>query len=167
MEAFGVGKHDAVELLPLVFLDGAALEGFKVEADGGDGCFELVRDGVQVGVLALIAADLAYEKDSVEDDAGEQGGEEDDAENKQGDAALVEDDPADVQRDGDTGEQDTEDDGKGDGTATLGEVHGRTVLRRWTLCGDPVVARDHTGTAARRLCAGRWSSWCWRRSPSP
>lgn len=39
VEALGVGEHDAVELLALAFVDGPALEGFKVEADGGDGRF--------------------------------------------------------------------------------------------------------------------------------
>lgn len=61
-------------------------------------------DGVEEGVLPLIATDFAHEKDRIEDDAGEQGGKEDDAEDKQGDAALVEDDPADVKGDGNAGE---------------------------------------------------------------
>ena len=125
MKALRVGEHDAVELLPLVFVYGAALQGFEVEADGGDGGLELVGDGVEEGVLALVAADFSYEEDSVEDDAGEQGGEEDDAEDEQGDAALVEDDPADVEGDGNAGEQDSEDDGESDGTAALSEIHGR------------------------------------------
>jgi hypothetical protein len=82
-EAVGVGEHDAVELLALGFGDVAALEGFEVEADGGDGGFELVGDGVEEGVLALVAADFADEEDGVEDDAGDQQGEEDDAEDEE------------------------------------------------------------------------------------
>jgi hypothetical protein len=36
-----------------------ALERIEIEADGGDGGFELVGDGVKEGVLALVAADFA------------------------------------------------------------------------------------------------------------
>src|ERR1700689_3160222 len=57
-KAVGVGEHDFVELLALSFGDFATLEGFEIEADGGDGGFELVGDGVEEGVLALVAADL-------------------------------------------------------------------------------------------------------------
>ena len=38
-ETVGVGEHDLVELLALRLVDGAALEGLKVEADAGDGGF--------------------------------------------------------------------------------------------------------------------------------
>ena len=75
---------------------GAALEGFEVEADAGDGSFELVGDGVEEGVLTLVAADLADQEDGVEDDAGDEGGEEDDAEDGEGDGALVEEEPGDL-----------------------------------------------------------------------
>ena len=98
-----IGEHDAVEVLALGLGDVAALQGFKVEADGGDGGFELVGDGVEEGVLALVAADLADEEDGVEDDAGGQQGEEKDAEDERKDAAFMEDDVADVQVDGDAG----------------------------------------------------------------
>ncbi len=122
-EAVGVGEHDAVELLALLVGDGALLEGFKVETDGGDGSFELVGDGVEERVLALIAADFPDEEDGVEDDPGGECGEEDDAEDEDGESALVEDDPADVEGHRDAGERDAEEDGEGDGTAALGEVH--------------------------------------------
>ena len=92
-EAVGVGEHDGVELLALGFVDGAALEGFEVEADAGDGGLELVGDGVEEGVLALVAADFADEEDGVEDDAGDEEREENDAEDGEGDGALVEEDP--------------------------------------------------------------------------
>jgi hypothetical protein len=38
-EAVGVGEHDLVELLALGLFEGAALEGFEVEADAGNGGF--------------------------------------------------------------------------------------------------------------------------------
>ena len=79
-QAVGVGEHDSVEVLALGFGDVAALQGFEVEADGGDGGFELVGDGVEEGVLALVAADFADQEDGVENDAGDQQAEEDDAE---------------------------------------------------------------------------------------
>ena len=101
-----------------------ALEGFEVEADGGDGGLELVGDGVEEGVLALVAADLADQEDGVEDDAGGEQAEEDEAEDEQGDAALVEDDPGDVEGDEADDYEHTEGDGKGDGSAASVDVHG-------------------------------------------
>ena len=58
-ETVGVRQHDFVELLALGFLKRTSLEGFEVEADARDGGFELVGDGVEEGVLTLVAADLA------------------------------------------------------------------------------------------------------------
>jgi hypothetical protein len=80
-EAVAVLAHDGVERWRWARRrEVAALEGFEVEADAGDGGFELVGDGVEEGVLALVAADFADEEDGVEDDAGDEDGEEDDAE---------------------------------------------------------------------------------------
>ena len=64
-EPVGVGEHDLVELLFLFFGGCTTLEGFQVEADAGDGGFELVGDGVEEGVLTLVAPDLADQKDGV------------------------------------------------------------------------------------------------------
>ncbi len=80
------------------------LEGFEVEADAGDGGLELVGDGFEEGVLALVAADLADQEDGVDDDAGDEDGEEDDAEEVDGEAAAVVVDPGDVEDDGEGGE---------------------------------------------------------------
>jgi len=124
-ETVGVGQHDLVEVLSLGLFDGAALEGFEVEADGGDGGLELVGNGVEEGVLTLIAADLADEEDGVEHDAGDESREEDDAKNEKGDGALAaDDDPADVERDGETDEENAEGDKEGDGSTASGDVHG-------------------------------------------
>lgn len=122
-EAVGVGEHDLVELLSLLFGGGAALEGFEVEAGAGDGGFELVGDGVEEGVLALVAADLADEEDSVEGDAGDEESEEDDAEDGEDDGALVEEDPADVEGDETADEERAEGDKEGDRSAASGDVH--------------------------------------------
>jgi hypothetical protein len=97
-----------VELLLLFLGDGVALEGFEVEADAGDGGLELVGDGVEEGVLALVAADFADQEDGVEDDSGDQQSEEDDAEDDKQEAALVDDDPGDVEGDKATDDEDSE-----------------------------------------------------------
>jgi hypothetical protein len=124
-EAVRVGEHDLVELLFLGVVDdiGAALEGFEIETDAGDGGFELVGDGVEEGVLALVAADLADEEDGVEDHTGDEGGEEEDAEYDEGKGALVEDDPGAL-GDGEADEDGAEGDEEGDGSAASGDVHG-------------------------------------------
>jgi hypothetical protein len=123
-EAVGVGEHDLVELLPLRFFDRAALEGFEVEADAGDGGFEFVGDGVEEGVLTLVAADLADEEDCVENDAGYESGEQDDAEDDKSDVASVENDPGYVEGNETADKQSAEGDEEGDSSAASGDVHG-------------------------------------------
>jgi hypothetical protein len=123
-EAAGVGEHDAVELLALGLGDVAALEGFEIEADGGDGGLEFVGDGVEEGVLALVAADLANEEDGVEHDTGDEQPEENEAEDDERESALVENDPGDV-KDQRRAERDyAEGDEEGDGSASSVDVHG-------------------------------------------
>ncbi len=122
-EAVGVGEHDFVELLALRFGDLTALESLEVEADGGDGSFELVGDGVEEGILALVAAQFADQEDGVEDDSADEHAEEDDSEDQREDAAFVEDDVTDVEVDGDADEDRPKGDGKGDGATSSGDVH--------------------------------------------
>ena len=138
-EAVGVSEHDGVKLLPLGFVDGAALEGFEIEPDAGDGSFELVGDGVEEGILTLIAADLADQEDGVEDDAGDEDGEENDADDEDGDALLVVDDVGDVEGDGDADEEDAQGDEGGDGSAASGNVHG---LKKYRGSGNICVIRE-------------------------
>jgi hypothetical protein len=123
-EAVGVCEHDGVELLTLGLVDGAALEGFKIETDAGDGSLKLVGDGVEEGVLALVTAYLADQEDGVEDDAGDKDGEENDADDEDGDAFLVVDDVGDVEGDGDADEEDAQGNKCGDGSAASCDVHG-------------------------------------------
>jgi hypothetical protein len=122
-ETVGVGEHVGVELLALTVVDWPSLEGLEVEADARDGGLELVGYGVEEGVLTLVAADLADEEDSVEDDSGDEYGEEDKAEDSEGDCALVEEYPGAL-RDGEADENGAEGDEKGDGSAASGDVHG-------------------------------------------
>jgi len=125
-ETVGVGEHDLVELLFLFFRGRAALEGFEVEANAGNGGFEFMGDGVEEGVLTLVAPDFADQKDGVENNTGDQDGEEDDPEHEQGEMALVANanNPGDVEEDGEAGEQYAESDEDGDGAAASGDVHG-------------------------------------------
>ena len=123
-ETVGVGEHDLVELLALRLGELAALEGFEVEADAGDGGLELVGDGVEEGVLTLVAAELADEEDGVEDDAGDEQGEEDDAEDHVEQVCFVGEDPGDVERDGRADEKHAEHDREGCRSASSGHVHG-------------------------------------------
>jgi hypothetical protein len=82
-----------------------------------------VGDGVEEGVLTLVAADLADQEDGVEDDAGDEGCEEDDADDEDGDVFLALDDPGDVEGDGEAGEQYAEGDEEGDCSAASVDVH--------------------------------------------
>ena len=79
-------------------------------------------DGVEEGVLTLVAANLADEEDGVEDDAGDEGSEEEDAEDGEGDGALVEEEPGAL-RDGEADEDRAEGDEEGDGSAAACDVH--------------------------------------------
>ncbi len=80
-------------------------------------------DGVEEGVLTLVAANFADEEDGVEYDTGHEGGEENDAEDGKGDSALVEEDPGAL-RDGEADEDSAEGDEEGDGSAAASDVHG-------------------------------------------
>ena len=122
-EAVAVFAHDGVEALALLLVAGMALQGLEIETDAGDGGFELVGDGFEEGVLALVAADFADEEDGVDNDAGDEDGEEDDAEEVDGEAAAVVVDPGDVEDDGERGETHAERDEKRSGSAAPGEIH--------------------------------------------
>jgi hypothetical protein len=78
-KAVAVLAHDGIETLTLLLVSGMALKGFEVETDAGYGSFELMGDGLQKGVLALIAAYFADEEYGVDDDTGNEDGEEKDA----------------------------------------------------------------------------------------
>ena len=76
-------EHDAVELLPLLVVELAALQGLEVQADRRDRRLQLVRDGVDERVVLLVAPDLAHQEDRVEHEPGDDQQEEDDAEDEQ------------------------------------------------------------------------------------
>jgi hypothetical protein len=122
-EAVGIGEHDLVELLPLGFGEFAALQGFEIEADGGDGGLEFVGDGVEEGVLALVAPHFTDQEDGVENNAGGEQGEDDNAQNQDRSLSLVQDDPAELERDGGAEREYAEGDKEGNGSAASGDVH--------------------------------------------
>ena len=64
-------EHDAVELAPLVLVELARLQRLQVQADRRDRRLQLVGDGVDEGVVLLVAADLAHQEDRVQDEAGD------------------------------------------------------------------------------------------------
>ena len=158
-QTVGVGQHDLVELRALGIGEFAALQSFQIEADGGDGGFELVGDGVEEGVLTLVAADLADQEDGVEDDACGEDAKEDDAEDKREDTSLVENDVTNVEVDRAADEEHPEGDGKGDGSASSVDVHG--VLRTEVAWIND--ARCWAGSSNRRRGRGRRGSTEGRR----
>jgi hypothetical protein len=86
-----------------------------------------VGDGVEEGVLTLVAANLTDDEDGVENDAGDQDREEDDAQDEQRKVALVVDDPGDVEEDGEAGEQYAKRDEDCNGSAASIDIHAQAL----------------------------------------
>lgn len=123
-------QHHAIELLSLLFIDRALHERFEIEANGSDGSFEFVREGVEKAVLPLGAADLADEKDSVDDHAGDHQDEKDDADDEKcWVAACVDDDPADIQCDGRRDQADAQHQEEANRTASARNLHAPVIIR--------------------------------------
>ena len=122
-QAVGVLAHGCVEDVALRRVDGMPLQRVQVEPDAGDGRLELVRDGVEKAVLALVAADLADKKDGVQHHAGDQDRKQDDADQIDGEAAAVAVNPGDVQRHRQRREAHAENDEEGLGSAAACEIH--------------------------------------------
>ena len=124
-QAVAVGEHHVVELAAALLAHVARLEGFEVEADGGDGRLQLVGDGVDEGVVLFVAANLADEEGGVEDEAGDDDAEEDDAEDEQN--------PADVQRQRGRHQADAEHQKEGDRFfAATADAHDAAILEEKT-----------------------------------
>ena len=70
-QAVTVVEHGAIELLALGLLDGAGLQGFQVQADGGDRGLQLMRDRVDKRVVLGVAPNLAHQKGGVENYSGD------------------------------------------------------------------------------------------------
>ena len=99
-QAVGIEQHELVELAPLRFFHLASLQGFEVEADGGDWRLQFVGDGVDEAVVLLVAANFADQKNRIEDEARNDGAKKNDAQKNLDALAPVEDDPAAANRTG-------------------------------------------------------------------
>ena len=122
-QSFGIFEHDAIELAALRFVDRASLQRFEIEANAGDRRFQLMRDGIEKAVLALVAFDFAHDKDGVDDESGDDRRKKDNPEDQRDDAARVVDDPADVEEDRDRGQNRAQRDEKRDCSCAAGDAH--------------------------------------------
>ncbi len=129
-EPLAVGEHDVVELLPLRLRHLVPLQGFQIQADGGDGGLEFVGDGIEKAVVALVALDLTHQKYGVQNQTGDQQQEEENADDQQDHAAPVDDDPGDVEGDGNRDQAGAESDGKNDRISASGDTHTRQALAK-------------------------------------
>lgn len=122
-EAVCVLAHDGVETLALLLIAGMTLEGVEIETDAGDRSFEFVCDGVEKGILALVAADFTQEKDGVYNHACDEDGEEQYTEKVKRKAAAIVVNPCDVQDDREDDKAHAERDKERFSSATSCEVH--------------------------------------------
>jgi hypothetical protein len=83
-----------------------------------------VRDGVDEGVVLLVAADLADEEGRVQHQPRDDEAEEDDAEDEERHLAPVQQDPPDVQGEREDDEADAERQKEDDRLAAAADAHG-------------------------------------------
>src|SRR5208282_2497643 len=93
-QALGIEQHQLVELAPLRFSDLESLQRLKIELDGRDRRLQFVSDRVDEAVMLLVAANLANQKNGIEDEAGNDGAKKNDAKKNLDALAPVEDDPS-------------------------------------------------------------------------
>jgi len=136
-KAASVGLHDAEEFLLLFGVYLTALEGVEIETDAGDGCFELVRDGIEERVLALVAADFPDEEYGVEDDAGDENEREDETKKIDGQTAAVEVNPRKVEEEREHSEAHAQRDEKRYRSPAPVVIHGsgRSIAATACCCG--------------------------------
>ena len=103
------------------------LQRLQVQPDGRDRRLQLVRDGVDEGVVLLVALDLHHEEHGVDDQAGDDEGEEDDAEDERRDRRAVMTIQPMLSETAAADQQDAERDEEGDGLLAAGHVD---ILRR-------------------------------------
>src|ERR1041385_7311896 len=92
-------QHDAVELLALGLVDSAGLQRFQVQPDGCDRRFQFVGDGVNEGVLLLVAADFADQEKRIQHHAHNQQHQQEHAQDQQNPGAPGGKEPAYVEQD--------------------------------------------------------------------
>jgi len=150
-QAVGVLEHEMVKIAALRFvhLHLLAFQRLQVQADGCNGRFELMSDGVNEAVVLLVTANFADEKAGVEDEAGGNGSKEDDPEKNANFLSPVEDDPAKANRADDRGQRYPEGEKEYDFAAPA-NAHGKILAResmrqKWVQLGQE--------EPARRVCA--------------
>ena len=122
-EPLTIGQHDVVELLTLRLRQLSALQGFQVEADGGDRCLQFMGDGIEKTIVALVSPHFPHQEDGIQDHAGDQQQEEGQANHQQDEAAPVDDDPADVEGDRDHHQASAKGNGKYHRISPSGDAH--------------------------------------------
>jgi len=102
-QAVGVFEHEPVEVAALRVIDVglAALKGLQVKADGGDGRFQFVSNGIDKAIVLFVAANFTNEKTGVEYQTGSDGTKKDDPEKNFDIMLPVQDDPAETDSDRD------------------------------------------------------------------
>ena len=71
-EPLSIGEHDVVELLPLGLGQVVSLQGFQIEADGGDGRLQFMGDSIEKAVMALVPLYFSHQKYGVQNQPGDQ-----------------------------------------------------------------------------------------------
>jgi hypothetical protein len=97
-QAVSIFEHEPVEVAPLCVIDMglAALEGLQVQADGCNGSFQFMSDGVNKAIVLFIAANFANQKTGIENQTGRNRTKKDDPE-KDFDIVLpIQNDPAET-----------------------------------------------------------------------
>ncbi len=96
-QAVAIVEHGAIEFLALRLVNGARLQGFKIQAYGGDRGFQFVCHRVNESVMLGVAADLAHQECGIEHDSTDDHQNQNDSKEKQDRVAPAEQHPADVE----------------------------------------------------------------------
>src|SRR5208282_544603 len=97
-QAIGIEQHGVVKLPPLRLVKLERLQCLEIKPDGRDRRFQFMSDGVDEAVMLLVAPNLAYQKNRIEDKASDDGAKKNDAKKNLNSFAPVEDDPSAANR---------------------------------------------------------------------
>src|SRR5581483_9364006 len=105
------------------------LEGLEIEADGGDGSLQFVRDRIDEGIVLLVPADFTHQENRVEHHAADDAGEQKDAKKEKKAGAPIEQNPANVEEERNQDEAGAEGNEQRNRLAALGGDHVPIVTR--------------------------------------
>src|SRR5271157_1060033 len=146
-----VFQHHLVKLVALFLVQVALLQRLQVQVNRGDGCLQLVRHRIQEAVLLLVTANLAHQKNRIENDAGNDETEENDSQNERHQFAPVEYDPTDVEHHRRRGQQHAQRDEKRDCCLAASDAHGDElrIAKKWltNFAASPNVSQGGRGAA--------------------